>query len=109
MSRTINHVTTRNVTSDEIIARALAWDDRARTARLAAYRADRDGNEDKAHAATLEWANAAHHVRVLARKGARTLAAEGRNVNELIEVLMHARESHAEALNPAGPHLEMPK
>ncbi len=107
MSRTMNHTSTRNVTADELIARALKMDERARVARLAAYVAERDGNDDKCHAATLEWANAAHFVTVLARKGARALASEGRNVNELIEVLMHAREAHAERLNPAGPSLKV--
>jgi hypothetical protein len=103
MSRT--RTATRTMSADELIASALRWDERARVARLAAYVADRDGNAEKAHAATLEWCNAAHHVRTLARKGSIALRAEGRNGNELIEVLTHARACHAEGTNPAGPPL----
>ena len=108
MSRTIKantRTTVKTLSADEYIADALRWDERARVARLAAFKADAEGNADKAHAATVEWTDAAHRVRLMARKGAIALRAEGRNANELIEVLMHARYCHADAHNPAGPPL----
>lgn len=109
MSRTMktnNRTMTRTMTADECVTRALEWDRRATDARLAAFRADRDGDADKAHAATKEWTNAAHFVRVLSKRGAVALRSEGRNANALIEVLMHDRAARAESMtNPAGPPL----
>jgi hypothetical protein len=107
MSRTVNRTITRTLSASEYIANALAWDERATVARLAAYRADRDGDADTAHAATKEWANAAHFVRIASQKGARALASEGRNPRELIDAVMHARECRARDhfTSDAGPPL----
>lgn len=107
MSRTTNKTRTVTKCADDYITSALAWDERARVARLAAYRADRDGNPDKAHAATLEWCNAAHFVRIASQRGARALAAEGRSTRELLDVVMHARECAARDVltGDAGPAL----
>lgn len=92
MSRTVNRTETVTLTADAYITRALKYSEDAYQARIAALVADRAGDPDKAHAATLAWADAAHFLRVASEKGRKALALEGRNPGELADVLAHAAE-----------------